>query len=162
MIKNYICSLIISVLRIVLIVLLALFFSGCFEQPDCLITNTNILKIAFKGKTLGKDTTFTFKSIRSLKSAEALYTNKSLPNAEVPLQGTDTVATIIFDYDLKTKPVSDTLTITYRNEMRVISPDCGAYLYQKDVFIRKTNFEKVRVTTPVLLKAVTKNLEIFI
>ena len=83
-------------------ILMALIFSRCFEQPDCLINNTNILKIALKGKTLGKDTTVRFTSIRALWLAENLYSNtESIGNILVPLNLKDTLTTVIFKYETK-------------------------------------------------------------
>ena len=144
-------------------ILMILILAGCFEQPDCLINNTNSLKIALKGKTLGKDTTVTFISIRALKVEGTLYANKPLGSLEIPIQIDDSVTTVIFDYtSKKAKLTSDTLVVGYRNELRVISPDCGAYVYQHDIHITKTNFEKTNVTAPVLLTTVKKNLEIFL
>jgi hypothetical protein len=149
-------------LRAVLFILMVLVFFGCYEQTDCLINNTNALKIAFKGKTLGKDTTVTFISIRELKTPGNLYTNTGVSSVSIPLQIKDSTTTVIFYYTEKSKPVSDTLTVSYLNQTRVISTDCGAYLYQLDVAVLKTDFEKVRVTSSVLLTTVTNNLEIFL
>ena len=146
-------------------ILMTLILCSCFEQPDCLINNTNSLKIALKGKTLGKDTTFAFISIRSIDMNDTLDIQKPaqpIGAVQIPLPLNNTVATIIFAYNRNSKLVTDTLVVTYRNETRVISPDCGAYLYQHDVEVTKTNFEKVRVTTSILLTTVTKNLEIFL
>jgi len=144
------------------VILLALFASGCYEQNDCLVNNSNILKITLKGKTLGKDTSVTFTSIRKLNTAGDLYTNKLLGSLEVPLEIQDSITTVIFNYNEKLVAVSDTMVVAYRNQSRVINPYCGAYLYQVDVNVPKTDFEKVKVTTPVLLTTVTKNLEIFL
>ena len=141
---------------------MALIFFGCFEQTDCLINNTNILKIAFKGKTLGKDTTVTFISIRELKTQGDLYTNALVGSVGIPLQIRDSITTVIFDYNEKSKFVSDTLVVSYKNQTRVIATNCGAYLYHLNVAVPKTNFEKVRVTSSILLTTVTKNLEIFL
>ncbi len=143
-------------------VLMALTLSACFEQSDCLITNTNILKITPKGRTLGKDTTVTFLSVRLLNGESDLYTDKALSSLEIPVDIADSTITVIFQYNRKSKLVSDTLRVGYRNELRVIAPDCGAYLYQHDVHVSKTNFEKTRVTTSVLLTTIKKNLEIFL
>ena len=132
-------------------ILLVMMLSGCFEQPDCLINNTNSLKIALKGKTLGKDTIVTFISIRALKVEGTLYAKQPLSSLEIPIQINDSVTTVIFDYtDKKAKLRSDTLVVGYRNELRVISPDCGAYLYQHDLNVPKTNFEKTRVTVKII------------
>lgn len=141
---------------------MVLIFFGCYEQTDCLINNTNILKIAFKGKTLGKDTTVTFISIRELKTKGNLYTNAAVGTVQIPLQIRDSITTVIFGYTEKSKLVSDTLIVSYRNQSRVIATDCGAYLYHLDLAVPKTNFERTRVTSSVLLTTVTKNLEIFL
>ena len=143
-------------------ILLVLMFSACLEQTDCLINNSNSLQVAFKGKTLGKDTTVTFVSIRELNTPGDLYTNAALGSASIPLQIKDSITTIIFDYNKKSKLISDTLTVSYLNQTRVIAIDCGAYLYHLDLAVAKTNFEKVRVTSSVLLTTVPKNLEIFL
>lgn len=149
-------------MRIVLVILMAVILPGCFEQTDCILTNTNILKISLKGQTLGKDTTVNFISIRVLNADANLYANQALSNLQVPVPTTDSIATVIFNYTEKTKLVSDTLVVGYRNELRVISRDCGAYLYQHDINVPKTTFEKTNVTASVLLTTVTKNLEIFL
>ena len=141
---------------------MVLILPGCFEQPDCLINNTNILKITLKGKTLGKDTTVAFISIRDIKEPAALYLNQALGSIQIPVQINDTVTTVVFEYTEKSLPVSDTLVVAYQNQTRVISPDCGAYLYQIDVKIPKTNFEKTKVTNSILSTSATKNLEIFL
>ena len=149
-------------MRFILLILMILILPSCFEQTDCLINNTNILKITLKGKTLGKDTTVTFISIYVLKDENVLYTNQALGTLEVPLETTDSAETVVFNYMEMTKSVSDTLVITYRNELRVISPDCGAFLYQHDINVPHTTFEKTRVITSVLLTTDKKNLEIFL
>ncbi|MBK5277781.1 MAG: hypothetical protein JJE09_02850 [Bacteroidia bacterium] len=120
------------------------------------------MKITLKGKTLGKDTTVTFISIRELKTPDNLYTNAPLGKIEIPLQIKDSITTIIFNYNEKSQSVSDTLRVSYRNQTRVISIDCGAYLYQLDLAVPKTNFDKTRVTSSVLLTTVKSNLEIFL
>lgn len=143
-------------------ILMVVILPGCFEQTDCIITNTNILKISLKGKTLGKDTAVTFISIRVLNAEADLYANQEIKTLQVPVSTTDSLATVIFKYTEKTKLISDTLVVGYRNELRVISRDCGAYLYQHDINVPKTTFEKTNVTASVLLTTVTKNLEIFL
>lgn len=143
-------------------ILMVVLLPGCFEQTDCIITNTNILKISLKGKTLGKDTAVTFISIRVLNAETDLYANQEIKTLQVPVSTTDSLATVIFKYTEKTKLISDTLVVGYRNELRVISRDCGAYLYQHDINVPKTTFEKTKVTASVLLTTVTKNLEIFL
>jgi hypothetical protein len=141
---------------------MVLIFSACYGQTDCLINNSNSLQVAFKGKTLGKDTTVTFISIRELKTPGSLYTDAQLASATIPLQIKDSITTIVFDYNRKSKLVSDTLTVSYLNQTRVIAIDCGAYLYHLDLAVAKTNFDKISVTSSVLLTTVPKNLEIFL
>ena len=151
-------------MRIFLLVLVAFVLFGCFEQNDCLINNTNILKIALKNKASGKDTTVTFSSIQALGviNGDIDVSKPFVGLVSIPVQINDSVTTVVFKYTNKLKTKSDTLVVTYRNETRVISIDCGAFLYQHDLAVPKTNFEKVRVITSVLLTTDKKNLEIFL
>ena len=147
-----------------MLVFMALVFFGCFEQNDCLINNTNILKVALKGKTSGKDTTVTFISIQALGVINGdTDVSKPIVNiVNIPVQVNDSITTIIFKYNKIPKIITDTLIVRYRNETRVISEDCGAFLYQHDLAVPKTTFEKVRILTSVLLTTDKKNIEIFL
>ena len=143
---------------------MALVFFSCFEQNDCLINNTNILKVALKGKATGKDTTVTFISIQAVGVINGdIDVSKPIVNlVNIPVQISDSVTTILFKYNKNSKIITDTLMVTYRNETRVISEDCGAFLYQHDLAVPKTTFEKVRIITSVLLTTDKKNIEIFL
>lgn len=137
---------------------LVLLMSSCFETPNCLIDNTNILKIALKSKTNGAAAEVTFDYIYVTNLNANVYENTKLSTLQIPVDPTQSETTIIFNHDAQ----SDTLVVNYRNETRLISPDCGAYLYQKDLKVLKTNFYEVRLITNVLLTNVTTNLEIFL
>lgn len=142
---------------IICLVLIAV-MSSCFETPNCLINNTNILKIALKSKTDGAAAEVTFDYIYVANLNANVYENTKLSTLQVPVDPTQSETTIVFKHDAQ----SDTLVVNYRNETRLISPDCGAYLYQRDLNVVKSNFYEVRLISNILLTDVTTNLEILL
>jgi hypothetical protein len=56
---------------------------------------------------------------------------------------------------------SDALTLSYSSETQLISEECGAFQYQKDLAIVSTDFAKTKLINTSLLTTVTSNLEIY-
>lgn len=151
-------QLICRALRSALPLFLAIVTCSCFEQPNCLIDNTNVMKIALKSKTDGSNAEVTFDYVHVVNLNSKLYENQKTSALQIPVDPNQTETKIIFSHDAQ----SDTLVVKYRNETRLISPDCGAYLYQKDLNVVKSNFYEVRVINSLLLTNVATNLEILL
>jgi hypothetical protein len=156
--KKYICAAINANLRALIFFLFLFLASSCFEQGDCLITNTTIAKIKLKSLKTKADTTFTFASIQAVGGLE-LYKAKALSALELPVNPSSNQTMFI----LVQASRKDTLTLAYRNELIVIAPDCGAFDFQKDLSISKNTMgrDSVRILNSQLVKSATVNAEIY-
>lgn len=59
---------------------------------------------------------------------------------------------------------SDTLVLSYTSQVIVLSPDCGSYLFQKDLSVKYSTFgtDRVVIKNPQLLTTVETNVEILL
>lgn len=135
-----------------------LVLSSCFDKGDCLITNTNIVKVGLRTMKDKKPATVNFVSIAVLGDT-VLYQNKSLASVELPVDPAKTEVSYVFVYGVKT----DTLSLAYTNQTIVLSPDCGAFPYQRNLSITRSTFgqDSVVVTDQSLLRGVKENVQIF-
>lgn len=147
-----------SALRSVLPVLFLLVASACFDQGDCLITNTNRAKVAILGFTSKQPVPVTFSSI-SILGDSVLYQNAALSTLELPLNPDTTQMTFVF----QTAAKSDTIVLHYFNQSIVLSPSCGAFTYQQDLAIWQHTFgaDSAVVVNQILLKSVNENLRLY-
>jgi hypothetical protein len=132
--------------------------TSCLEEGDCLVSNSNLVRVSLKSVKSKKDSTITFTSI-NLADGTVLYANKPLASMELPVDASETVTTFFFQRGA----VKDTLVFQYRNEAVVVSPDCGAFPFQKDVSVARNTFERdsVRWLNNQLSKTATVNVEVF-
>ena len=134
--------------------------SSCFNDNDCLKTATNYVKIDLKTLT-GAARTTTFTSVRTADSTLIFpdyQATNPVTSLVLPIDQTGTERSFILD---TTDSSSYRLTLGYTSFTRVISADCGAYLYFKDLKVVDTNFDSTRVTNPQLFTGVKQNIKIF-
>ena len=143
------------------IALVLLVCSSCFEKGDCIINNTNLVKINFLN-TVGKTPyPITFSSIEVTGTSLLLYNNNvAVSSIQLPVDPNKTEATFILKY---ASNLNDTLIITYRNQTTIPSSECGAFVYQDQVSIVKNPFEAtiIKNVNTQLLKNATVNFEIY-
>jgi len=162
--KNYICGEKIPVARALLIGIVVLLFSSCYDKGDCLVTNSTLINIQFKKRTDSSiDTAVRFSSIE-IMGTPLVITGDTTTIMYLPVDPSKTEAGFIFHYQdsirtinkttdtLKFKP--DTLKFTYRNETVIPNSDCIAVAYQKDLTVSKTTYDStlIRVINNQLLK----------
>jgi hypothetical protein len=154
---NYICGLTVCTLRIIFGLFLSCLLVACFEEGDCLITNTTLVKVNLKSAKTRKDTTLTFARITT--GPYLLYENRQLALLDLPVDPTATQTLFV----LQRGDRKDSLTFEYRNESVVLSPTCGAFDYQRDVKVVKNTLglDSVRWLNNRLIKNVKVNVEIF-
>jgi len=150
--KNYICGEKIPVARALLIGIVILLFSTCYDKGDCLVTNSTFINIAFKKRTNSSlDTSIRFTGIVVIDDTLS-FKGDEISSIALPVNPSKTEAGFIFYYPdsvvndsvtLRFNP--DTLKFTYRNETVVPTSDCGAYVYQKNVTIVKTSYDSIRI-----------------
>ena len=136
-----------------------LFFllTGCLNEPDCIITSTNLVKISFKkdSKT-AREITFTKINVTGL--ANDLYVQQKATSVQLPVQPEDTKSTFTFYFEGRT----ETMLLTYSKQAEVISASCGAFTNYSDLFVAQTTFDSLKITNKQLLINATSNLEVFI
>ncbi len=156
--KKYIYGLKNRILRLLTLICCLFIVSSCFEEGDCLITNSTLVKVSLKDLDTKKDTTLTFLSITTLEGKE-IYGEKALSKLELPVNPGETETSFVFVQGAK----KDTLTIHYTNETVVLSPDCGAYEFQKDLKAIKNTLgaDSIKWINNQLFKSITVNAEIY-
>jgi Family of unknown function (DUF6452) len=151
------------------IILTFLLFNACFDQNDCLVTSTNLVKIEL-ATIAGVNQNVRFVTVRqdSVDSAHTrtrhidfvYYQNYPLGSLELPLDPEHD--TTYFSFETADKTIYK-LAFRYSTFSRVISNDCGAYLYYKDLSVIKTDvhpFDSTVVVEPQLFKSVITNVKV--
>lgn len=146
---------------------LFLFFivTSCLNQANCYITASNVVKINLKKTNDNLSTTITFNAITVSGKSLTFYKDSTTTSLNLPVNPEATETTFLFSYKELVDSVSTdkmaTLTLSYLNEIKLISPDCGAFQYQRDLAIVETNFTKTKLINSSLLTTVATNLEIY-
>lgn|GEM_PF-4502900 len=109
--------------------------------------------------------TITFNAITVSGTSLAFYINTATASLSLPVNPEASETTFLFSYQELTDGVSTnkmaTLTLRYINEIKLISEECGAFQYQRDLAIVETNFPKTKLINTSLLTSVPSNLEIY-
>lgn len=144
-------------MRIVWFIVLFFLLTGCLNEPDCIITSTNLVKISFKkdSKT-AREITFTKINVSGL--AKDFYVEQKVTSVQLPVQPEETRSTFTFYFEGRT----ETMQLTYSKQAEVISAYCGAFTNYSDLFVAETTFDSLRITNKQLLINATSNLEIYI
>jgi len=143
--------------RIVHILSLIFILTGCLNEPDCVVTSTNLVKINFKkdAKTT-REITFTKINVSGL--SKDLYVQEKVTSVQLPVDPDDTEATFTFYFEART----ETMHLTYTRKSEVISTTCGAYTNYADLSVTESSFELFNITNTQLLINATSNMEVFV
>ena len=135
---------------------------SCFNQGDCLITSTNFVKVAIKKKLDGTSKPTTFLKVQEVHDTVTLdflsLERTALAAVPLPLNPNAIETTFIF---LTSDSLTFHLTLSYSHYSRIVSTDCGVFIYYKDLKVKDTDFDSTRIVNSQLLKSVTTNLEVF-
>jgi Family of unknown function (DUF6452) len=138
------------------------FCGSCFEKGDCVINNSNLIKIKFISTKTKSDSLVTFKSIEVVGSPSIIFNTDSVAvtGMQLPVDPNRTEASFIISYYAGK---NDTLNVTYTNKTIIPSSDCGAFVYQEGVSIVKNPFEGtvLKEINTQLLRNATVNFEIY-
>lgn len=145
--------------RALLIGIVILLFSSCYDKGDCLFTNSSYVILNFKKVKNGvvSDSSVIFTSIEVMNSDSVLGGGTSAFLA-LPVDPTKTEAGFIIHSNqvvlrTDTNPVTkDTIVaesykirFSYRNETVIPTVNCEAAIYQKDVTIIETTYDTARI-----------------
>ena len=112
--------------------------------------------MTFKNEN-GSNRTIAFSSIEVSGIPATFYNGQSTTLVILPIDPTTSETTFTFHHD----GISEQLTVAYQNEIRVVSESCGAFLFQKNLEVERSDFNKVTVVQSRLLTNVSNNLDIF-
>lgn len=136
---------------------LMLLLASCLNEPDCIITSTNLVKVNFKNLE-NKARTIVLDSIIVAGLPVPYYKGESTSAVQLPVSPDEDGATFTFVYE----GVRQTLSLTYIRGIEVISPDCGAYPNFSGLGVMTTSFDSLNLVNDRLLINATVNLEIYL
>jgi hypothetical protein len=136
---------------------LILLFSACLNEPDCIDTSTDVVKIAFKASDhTALEVNFTEIQVAGL--GKKFYPATKTSSVELPVNPEQSQVTFTFLFDNRT----ETLILNYVRRAQVVSPSCGAFQNYSGLQIEDTTFEDFRIINTQLSKNATVNIEIFL
>lgn len=141
-------------------IIFLLCLASCFDQGDCLINSTNLVKSSLLDKNDGTPRLTQFLSIHQLEDDIELINPDStftVSSVELPLSPKRNQCSFVF---LTSDSATYLLRMNYKTTIRVIAADCGAFQYFQDLSVDSTNFDRIKIISPQLFTSVTKNLEI--
>lgn len=148
-------------MRIVQFIALIFVFSGCLNEPDCIITSTNLVKIYFK-KDSKTPWEITFSKINVSGLTKDFYAGQKVSFVELPVNPGDVESTFTFYFEKRV----ETIHLTYTKQTQVISASCGAFTNYSNLEVTDpyTTFElnNIKIINNQLLLNATSNLEIYL
>jgi Family of unknown function (DUF6452) len=143
--------------RIVQFIVLFFFLTGCLNEPDCIITSTNLVKINFKkdSKTARE---ITFDKINVSGLTKDFYAGQKVISVQLPVDPEATESTFTFYFEGRT----DTIHLSYSKQSEVISATCGAFTNYSGLTVSESSFELFKITNTQLLINASSNIEIFV
>jgi hypothetical protein len=144
-----------------LLVGMAWLATGCFNPGDCIINNRTTIELEFVG-TDGKPAAAQFQSISISGRPGTILSAVNRANVSLPVNPGADSTTFVFVRPGSPNPAAvrkDSITFTYRNQVLVLNPDCGAILYHRDLNFTINTFgsESLRITNRQLLTTVSRN-----
>lgn len=131
--------------------------TGCLNEPDCIITSTNLVKINFKkdSKTARE---ITFAQINVSGLTNDFYAGQKETSVQLPVDPEATESTFTFYFEGRI----ETLHLTYSKQSQVISVACGAFTNYSGLTVTESSFELFNIINTQLLINATTNIEIFV
>lgn len=136
---------------------LVLLLASCLNEPDCIITSTNLVKVSFKNlenKALSMD----MDSIIVAGLARPFYKDSTVTSVQLPVSPDQDEAMFTFVYN----DLRQTLSLSYIRGIEVISPECGAYPNFRGLNVVTTSFDSLNLVNDRLILNATVNLEIYL
>ena len=148
-------------LRVAFVAFLALLFSSCLSDPDCVITATSEVKIDFLKITPDSirtdvSDTVILDSIRVSGTDSVFYVADTLSSVALPIHPGAYETTFYFYYPSDV----DSIKFSYTHTTRVISPACGAFTYFQDLTLLLSTFSEVNITDDQLSTSTETNVKI--
>jgi hypothetical protein len=141
-------------------IILMLAVSSCFDEGECLITNTNIVKVGLRSKETGDLVKVKFDSVSIQYSDSVYYIGQEVQGLGLPVNPGVTEMMYVLAYG----GIKDTVLLSYTNQSVVLAPHCGAFPFQNNLVVVKYStfgLDSVGVTNQSLLRNVAENVRIY-
>jgi hypothetical protein len=140
------------------IIFMMVLASSCLEEAECVKSGDTALVIKFKKLSNGTADTLFVDQVVAAGADSVFYSSQ-------PLNGTAVLSVNPYaeetEFTFVLESGQKTLKVGYRNEVRLISEECGSDRVQVDLTILETQFDSVRVVNSALTKNRATNIEIF-
>jgi len=131
-------------------------FAGCLNEPDCLITSTNLVKISFKkSNNSARKILFNEITISGLDN-DKKYQTDSVTSIQLPVTPAEGDITFTFSFESRV----ETLRLKYDTQTEIISPECGAFVNYINLDVADTSFEVVEILNNRLTLNAPVNVQI--
>lgn len=151
---DYICTINCEPLKVVRFISLFFITVGCLNEPDCIITSTNLAKIAFvNGKNIRE---ITFDEIQVSGLDKIYYENAKVSSVQLPVNPETTEITFTFAFEGRV----ETLHLRYKTSVQIISDSCGAFTNYGDLEIIDTTFTEIEIVANQLSTNATVNIQV--
>ena len=151
-------------MRFLLPAFIILLFSSCLSEPDCLVTASNLVRIDLKKTDTNAVNTVKFIVIRVQGTDTLFYQDQKASSLILPVNPAGEQTTFHFEYKSSidtTVLENDSVTLAYVRQYKVISPDCGGYVYYMNLSVSSYSFSnEPKVVNAQLSTSATPNLEI--
>lgn len=144
---------------------------SCFNDGNCLITATNFMHIQFKSQNTKLDSALDLTTIYVSGTDSILVVNAAEKEILLPLDIHSNTTTFVLQRTNSSNTLSgsDTLTVGYSAQSKVIAKDCGAFTYYRDLRILYTNLKDSQIkvfstsllTDPTLYTAGSVNTQAY-
>lgn len=141
-------------LKFIRFISLFILLTGCLGQPDCLITTTNLVKIAFKSGNNIRIIAFDEIAVSGLD--KVYYQDVEVSAVQLPVNPQATEMTFTFTFEGR----EETLTIGYETSVQIISVDCGAFTNYGNLSVISSTFVDSQVLVNQLSTNATVNIQI--
>ncbi len=140
--------------------LILFIFSSCLNEPDCIVTATNVVRISFERlipDSLNSDTVVFIDSVQVSGTLALYHEGDTTSQLQLPVDPEELTTTFrIFYYN----SLMDSIRISYTRKAQVVSPACGVFTHFQDLVILTSSFGNLMVEDPTLSTSATSNITI--
>lgn len=142
--------------------LLIVLLGSCLEEADCIRTSGTTLRIQFKKKSNGTDTTLSIKQIMVVGTDSVFYSPADevddLSAVSIAINPFADTSHMIFEFG---DDSNAEMTVGYSRSTHLISKDCGSETQITNLKIISSDFDSTQVIKTTFTRAIATQIEIF-
>jgi hypothetical protein len=125
----------------------ALLLCQACDDPDCIKTARDSIKIGFYNRIDGNSLKIRINKLQIIGSDSILFTNASdIISILIPINPTQDSIAAVFDTEFGV----DTLILKYTSVTKLIALDCGTETLYNGLNVKRSDFDSIRVSNPNL------------